>query len=264
MSIPVVEGRAFTSDDHTRRLGSVIISRSVKDAYWPNTSAIGKRVSLYGIQVQVVGVVGDVHHRGLDAPADRFMYLPMLDAAGRNLGEMTLTVRAAVEPLRLVSAIRGAIAELDPDLPMADVRPMQSVLDDSVSRTSFTMSLLVIAASIAIFLGSVGLYAVLSYVISQRAPEIGVRLALGASPGAVRGMVVSQGMRLVVVGVLLGLVAALAMGRLLATQLYGVDPFDPVTLVAAAAIFVAVALLASVLPAARAASTDPVDALRSG
>jgi ABC-type antimicrobial peptide transport system permease subunit len=177
---------------------------------------------------------------------------------------MTLTVHASVEPLSLVSAIRGAIAELDRDLPMVDVRSMQSVLADSVSRTSFTMSLLVIAASIAIFLGSVGLYAVLSYVVSQRVPEIGVRLALGASPGAVRSMVVSQGMRLVVVGVLLGLVAALAMGRLLAAQLYGVDPVDPATLVAAAAIFVAIALLASVLPAARAASTDPVDALRTG
>jgi predicted permease len=264
MSIPVVEGRAFASDDHTRRLGSIIISRSVKDTYWPTTSAIGKRVSLYDTQMQVVGVVGDVHHRGLDDPADRFMYLPMLNAAGRGLGEMTLTVRASVEPLSLVSAIRGAIAELDPDLPMANVRSMQSVLDDSVSRTSFTMSLLVIAASIAIFLGSVGLYAVLSYVVSQRVPEIGVRLALGASPGAVRGMVLSQGMRLVVVGVLLGLVAALAMGRLLAAQLYGVDPVDPVTLVAAAAIFVAVAMLASFVPAARAAGTAPVDALRDG
>jgi putative ABC transport system permease protein len=125
------------------------------------------------------------------------------------------------------------------------------------------MSLLVTAASIAIFLGSVGLYAVLSYVVSQRVPEIGVRLALGASPGAVRGMVVSQGMRLVVVGVLLGLVAALAMGRLLATQLYGVDPVDPVTLVAAAAIFVAVGMLASLLPASRAARTSPLDALRA-
>jgi predicted permease len=263
MSIPVVEGRAFTSDDHTRRLGSVIISRSVKDTYWPTTSAIGKRVRIYDTEMQVVGVAGDVHHKGLDVPADRFMYLPMLDAAGGDVDQMTLTVRASVEPLRLVSAIRGTIAELDPDLPMANVRSMQSVLDDSMSRTSFTMSLLVIAASIAIFLGSVGLYAVLSYVVSQRVPEIGVRLALGASPGAVRGMVVSQGMRLVVVGVLLGLVAALAMGRLLAAQLYGVDPVDPVTLAVAAAIFVAIAMLASLLPAARAAGTSPLDALRA-
>jgi predicted permease len=264
MSIPVVEGRAFTSDDHTRRLGSVIISRSVKDAYWPTTSAIGKRVSLYGIQAQVVGVVGDVHHRGLDAPADRFMYLPMLDAAGRNLGEMTFTVRAAVEPLSLVGAIRSAIAELDPDLPMADVRTMQSVLGNSVSRTSFTASVLLLAAVVALFLGSIGIYAVLSYVVSQRTAEIGVRSALGATPGNVRRMILSQGLWLAGVGVLVGLVAAVALGGLLATQLYGVSPVDPVTIAVAAAIFVGVALIASLLPAARAARTAPVDALRAG
>ena len=147
MSIPVVEGRAFTADDHNRRLGSVIISRSVKDAYWPATSALGKRLTISGTEARVVGVVGDVHHSGLDVPADRMLYLPMLDAAGTGgVEEMTLTVRATVEPLGLVNAIRGAIAELDPDLPMADVRSMQSVLADSVSRTSFTASALTIAA----------------------------------------------------------------------------------------------------------------------
>jgi putative ABC transport system permease protein len=176
---------------------------------------------------------------------------------------MTLTVRTAVEPLSLVSAIGSAIAELDADLPMADVRPMNRVLGDSMSRTSFTMSLLVLSALIALFLGAVGIYGVLSYVVSQRTPEIGIRSALGASPGAVRRMVLSQGMRLAGVGVLIGLIAAVALGRVMVTQLYGVDPVDPITLVAASAIFLAVAMLASVLPAARAAATAPTDALRA-
>ncbi len=268
MSIPVIEGRTFTSDDHDRRLGSIIISNSIKDTYWPNESAIGKRINVSGVQTRVVGVVGDVHATGLDIPADPSIYLPMLDAEGApgllGLRAMTLTVRTAVEPLGLVSPIRRAIAELDPDLPMADVRSMQRVLGDSVSRTSFTMSLLVIAALVALFLGSVGLYGVLSYVVSQRTTEIGVRSALGASPGAVRRMIVSQGMRLAGIGVLIGLVAAVALGRLMLAQLYGVSPVDPVTLIAGSAIFLAVAVLATLLPATRAAGTAPVDALRVG
>ena len=264
MDIPVVEGRAFTPDDHKRRLGSVIISRSVKDTYWPNESALGKRVTIYGGEPRaVVGVVGDVHHTGLDAPANRFMYLPMLDAQGGDVDQMTLTVRAAVEPLSLVSAIRSAIAELDPDLPMADVRSMQSVLGDSVSRTSFTASVLTIAALVALFLGSVGIYAVLAYVVTQRTAEIGIRSALGATPGNVRRMILSQGLWLAGFGVLIGLGAAVGLGRLIATQLYGVSSVDPVTIAAAGAIFIAVAMLASLLPAARAAGTSPLDALRA-
>ncbi len=174
-----------------------------------------------------------------------------------------MTVRTAVEPLSLVSAIRSAIAEVDRDLPMAKVQSMERVLGDSMSRTSFTMSVLVIAALIALFLGAVGIYGVLSYVVSLRTPEIGTRLALGASPGAMRRMVLSQGMRLTGVGALIGLVAALVLGRIMVALLYGVSPVDPTTLVATSAIFLAVAVLASLLPAARAASTAPVDALRA-
>jgi putative ABC transport system permease protein len=269
MSIPIVEGRAFTPDDHNGRLGSVIISRSVKDRYWPDTSALGKRVTFGRVQAQVVGVVGDVHDLSLDLPADQNMYLPMLDAEGSpdefiELSGMALTVRTTVEPLSLVNAIRSAIAEMDPDLPMADVRSMQDVLGDSMTRTTFTMSLLVISALIALFLGAVGIYAVLSYVVSQRTPEIGIRSALGATPETVRRMFLSQGMRLAGVGVLIGLVAAVALGRVLLAQLYGVGPVDPVTLVVGSAIFLAVAGVASLLPAARAAETSPVDALRAG
>jgi ABC-type antimicrobial peptide transport system permease subunit len=191
------------------------------------------------------------------------MYLPMLDAQGGDVDQMTLTVRAAVEPLTLVSAIRSAIAELDPDLPMSDVRSMQRVLGESVSRTSFTASVLTIAALVALFLGAVGIYAVLSYIVSQRTPEIGIRSALGATPGNVRRMILSQGLWLSGVGVLLGLVAAVALGGMLASQLYGVSPVDPVTIAAAVAIFVAVAMLACLLPAARASRTAPLDALRA-
>ena len=193
------------------------------------------------------------------------MYLPMLDAEdGPNAPTaMTMTVRTAVEPLSLVSAIRGAIAELDADVAMANVQSMRAVLGDSMSRTSFTASVLTIAALVALFLGAVGIYGVLSYVVRQRTQEIGIRSALGASPGAVLRMVLSQGMRVAGVGVLIGVVAALAAGRLIATQLYGVSPFDVATLVVATSIFLVVAGVASLLPAARAARTAPVEALRA-
>lgn len=269
MGIPVIEGRAFTPNDHRRRLGSVIISRSVKERYWPDTSALGKRIAWGRVQAQVVGVVGDVHDLSLDLSPDQNMYLPLLDVEGTpnefvSLSGGALAVRTAVEPLSFVSAIRAAIAEVDPDLPMADIRTMQGVVGDSIARTSFTMSLLLLGALIALFLGAVGIYSMLSYVVSQRTPEIGIRSALGATPETVRRMFLSQGMRLAAAGVLIGLLAAVALGRVMLAQLYGVTPTDPVTLFAGSAIFLAVAGAASLLPAARAARTAPLDALRAG
>jgi putative ABC transport system permease protein len=266
MGIPVIEGRTFTSVDSDARLGRLVISESVKARYWPDTSALGKGITISGVPARVVGVVGDVHDTGLDAGPDQFLYLPMLSTVSTGAGStaMTMTVRTATHPLSSVPAIRGAIAELDPDLPIAQVQPMQRVLDHSMSRTSFTMSLLVIAAIVALFLGAIGIYGVLSYVVSQRVTEIGVRTALGASPGKLLGMVLSQGMRLAGVGVLIGLIAALALGRAVAALLYGVGPMDPGTLVAASALFLAVAGLASLLPASRAAAAAPTDALRIG
>jgi putative ABC transport system permease protein len=141
---------------------------------------------------------------------------------------------------------------------------MQRVVGDSVSRTSFTASVLTIAAVVALFLGSVGIYGVLSYVVSQRRAEIGIRTALGATPNDVRRMVLSQGLWLAGFGVLIGLAVAVALGRLIAAQLFGVSSVDPATIAVAAALFVGVAMLASLLPAARAARAAPLDALRRG
>ena len=263
MHIPVIEGRTFTPDDHNQRLPSIIISQSVKTRYWPDTSALGKRIDIGKVSARVVGVVGDVHNASLDAAAEQFLYLPMIDAAGGGVQAMFIAVRTAVEPLGMVSTIRNAIAEVDGDLPMAKVQSMQRVVGDSMSQTSFTMSMLVIAAVVALFLAAVGIYGVLSYVVTLRGPEIGIRLALGATPGGVRRMVLSQGMRLAAAGAVIGLVAAIALGRVIVALLYGVSPLDPVTLVATSTIFLSVAVLASLLPAARAARTAPADALRS-
>jgi ABC-type antimicrobial peptide transport system permease subunit len=146
---------------------------------------------------------------------------------------------------------------------MANVRSMESVVGESLSRSSFMMTLLVIAAVIALFLGSVGIYGVLSYVVTTRTAEIGVRSALGASPELLRRLILLQGLRLAGLGVLIGISGAIALGLVIEAQLYGVSPVDPPTLIGGAAIFLAVALLASLLPAIRAARTTPVDALRA-
>jgi len=264
LDVPVVEGRSFTADDHNLRLGSVVISASVKEQYWPTTSALGKRISVAGIPTTVVGVVGDVHDASLELPADQFVYLPMLDSVGGGVAELTMAVETEGDPLALVPAVRAAIERLDPDVPISEVRTLETVVADSLSRTTFTMTLLVLGAAVALFLGSVGIYGVISYIVTQRTAEIGVRLALGASPGSLGALVLSQGMRLAAAGVVVGLLAALGLGRVIASLLYGVTPMDPVALVAGSLSFLAVAAVATLVPAMRAARTPPAEALRGG
>ena len=263
MGIPLVEGRTFTADDHNDRLGTLIMSATVKDRYWPHESALGKRIRTMGAPARSVGVVGNVHANGLDTPTDVYMYKPMLDSVRGGVGPMSMVVRSDAEPLSLVPAIRSVIGAIDPDLAISDIRSMEEEVADSMSRTSFTMSLLLLAAFIALFLGSVGIYGVISYIVSQRTSEIGVRLALGADSGQVRGMILIDGMKLAGAGVVIGLLAAAAMGRLLTSLLYGVSSFDPVTFVGGAAIFLAVAALAAVIPALRASRISPAVALQS-
>ena len=174
-----------------------------------------------------------------------------------------MVVRSDADPLSLVPAVRSAIEAIDPDLPISNIRSMESLVADSMSRTSFIMSLLLLAAIVSLFLGSVGIYGVISYIVSQRTSEIGVRLALGADSKKVRRMILVHGMKLAGAGVVIGLLATAVMGRLLTSLLYGVTSFDPLTLVGGSVIFLTVAALASVVPARRAACTSPAAALQS-
>jgi putative ABC transport system permease protein len=268
MGIPLVEGRGFTADDHNARLGSMIVSRSLKDRYWPDVSALGKRMSVgvsarsVGAPARSVGVVGDLQATGLEIPAEQYIYLPMLDSVGGGVTAMSMVVRTEADPLSLVPAIRRVIESIDADLPISSIRTMEDVVSDSLSRTSFTMTLLVLAAMIALFLGSVGIYGVISYIVSQRTSEIGVRLALGAGSSQVRWMILKQGMRLAGAGVVGGLLAATAMGQLLTSLLYGVSPFDVPTFAGGSVIFLAVAALAGIVPALRAARIPPAQSLQ--
>jgi putative ABC transport system permease protein len=263
MRIPVLEGREFTADDHNSRLGTLIISESIKDRYWPDQSALDKRMQTAGAPAHSVGVVGDVHALGTDLPVEPAIYKPMLDSVGGGVSTMSMVVRVDGGPLALAPSIRSTIQAIDPDLPISDMRTMNDLIGDSLSRTSFTMTLLVLAAAIAVLLGSVGVYGVMSYVSSQRTAEIGVRMALGSDPGRVRRMILAQGLKIAGAGVAAGLVGALATGRILASLLYGVSPRDPLTLVVGSVIFLAIAALAAWVPARRAAKTPPAVALQA-
>ena len=207
-------------------------------------------------------MVGDVLATSLTEAPDQTIYLPLLDSIGGGTPVMTMTVRTDVDPNSIMPTVRREIAALDPALPITDVRTMGAIIGESMSRTTFTMTLLVIAALVALFLGSVGIYGVISYVVTQRTAEMGIRQALGAAPAQVRTLVMRQGMGLTAVGVLVGLAVTAWVGRSLATLLYGVGAFDPVSFAGGAIIFLAVAAVASLLPALRASRIDPAVALR--
>ncbi len=214
----------------------------------------------------VVGVVRDVRHNGLtDAIKEKF-YVPYAQfplSTGFASRNMNLVVRAAGDPLSLVGSIRAAVRRLDPNLPIANVRPMTAVVDASLSTPRLTGSLLAIFAALALVLAAVGVSGVLAYLVSRRRREIGIRMALGASGANVMGLVIRRGLATAGAGVAAGVVAALFLTRLMEGLLYGVAPRDPWTFLAVTLLLGAIALAASAIPAWRAARVDPLEALRS-
>ena len=262
MRIPVIEGRTFIDDDHRRRLGSAVISLALKKKYWPDSSALGRQVTIAGAPARIVGVVGDVHDTAPDAPIEPVVYKPMLDARGGSVRGMAVTIRTSVDPLEVLPAVRRTIRMLDPDLPVSDIQTMQAVVGASISRVSFTTTVLVLAAGIALFLGAVGIYGVMAYGVVQRTGEIGVRQALGADRASVFALILREGLRMDTLGIVIGLVASAALGQTLSSLLYSVSPYDGVTLALAAVVFLAVGVLASAIPVSRAVRVPPAVALR--
>jgi putative ABC transport system permease protein len=279
MRIPLVAGRTFDRLDPGRRSGEVVVSQALAERFWPGKSALGKRLTNGNNKEQhswytIAGVVGSVHDLGLDKKPLETVYLPLLgqeppaDAktGARNpeyvSRDVALVVRGRVAPASLVAPVRQAVWSLDPNLALADVRPMQEVVSRSMARTSFTMLLLVIAAAVAVVLGTVGIYGVISYVVSQRTREIGVRMALGAARGDIARMVLREGFLITLVGIVIGLAGAFAVTRLLIALLFDTSPLDPAIFAAVPALLAAVALAASWLPAERAARVEPLEAIR--
>jgi predicted permease len=279
MQIPVLAGRALEWRDAFELNKVVMVTENLAREYWDSPAeALGKRIATglnAGNWYEIVGVSGNVRDEGLDQPQTTVVYWPMMF---KNLwagvsGEaeqidvrrsMNYAIRSArAGTLEFLPEVREAIWAVNPNLPLAGVRGLDELLDRSMARTSFSLIMLGIAAAVALLLGTIGIYGVISYIVSQRTRELGVRLALGANAGDVRKMVLKHGLVLCAFGVLIGLGAAFGLTRLMGALLYGVNPVDPVTFGLVAVSLTIVALFASYVPAARAAGIDPVEAIRS-
>jgi predicted permease len=265
LGTPLVKGRQFTEQDATGAPAVVIVDEEMVHRYWPKDDPIGKRITFNNLTdssitwINVVGVVGHTMHEGLDGGRRVQLYFPLRQAA---IPGMAFTVRSKGNPTALVPQIKAAIKGVDPDLPMAGVNLMDDLIEGSTGPRRFSMVLLAIFSSLAGALAAIGLYGVMSFTVTQRSRELGVRLALGAGTTDVLRLVLNQGMRLAVVGVGIGLTAALILSRVLRSMLFNVSATDPLTFVSIPLLLMGVTLLATWLPARRATRVDPVVVLR--
>ncbi|MFZ0619335.1 MAG: ABC transporter permease [Candidatus Acidiferrales bacterium] len=272
MGTPLLAGRDFTWAETYNKAPMAIVSENLAREYWQSPAmAIGKRIRVATTDDwrQIIGVVANVHYDGVSEPANSSVYWPMI--VDRFEGQPTTVQREVAYSVRssrvgsasLMADVRGAVWAVNPNLPLADVHSLEYFYKMSMARTSFTLVMLAVAGAMSLLLGAVGIYGVIAYSVSQRTREIGIRMALGAERQAVTKMFVRDGLLLAVIGVGIGLVAAFAAMRVMSSLLFGVSPDDPVTYLLASLGVVATAWLATYLPSRRAASIDPVEALRT-
>lgn len=274
MRVPMIEGRTFRDTDGPGSPPVVIINQTLAERFYPGESAVGKRIRRGWWEEEVgepwytvVGVAADVKQDGLDKPAGTELYF--LTDQWDNVADMNpvrtlyVVARTAGDPLALVPGVRSALQRLDRSIPLAEVEPLERVVAASLTRSRFLTLLVAVFAGLALLLAAVGTYGVLAYSVAERRHEMGIRMALGATARDVLRLVVGQGMRPVMAGLVLGLAGAFLVSRALASQLYGVAPTDPATYAAVPVVLVGVALLACILPGRSAAKLDPAVALRS-
>jgi putative ABC transport system permease protein len=268
----LVRGRSITGSDRTDTMPVALINEEMARLYWPGRDALGGRFTIGGgtgaprPTITVVGIVANVRHNGITDIVKEKFYVPHTQwhkSVGNPIRGMTLVVKSAQNPRALVAPIRQLIREMDPSLPVANVRTMDDVVSATLSAPRFTTVLMGVFAALALALSAIGIYGVLSYVVSRRTREIGIRVAIGAGRWQVLRLILLNGLGLALVGVAMGLVAAAFLSRLMASLLHGVTPADPATFFTVAVSLTLVALLASLVPAWRAASLDPVRALKS-
>jgi len=271
MGMRLLRGRGIEDADQANTPGVVVINQALASKYWADEDPIGKRFILGGRagpgEVTIVGIVGDVRHASLAAAPEPEMYIAHTQfrfwGGGGILRSLSLVVRTGGEPSALVRAVRAEVAALDAQLPLGTFRTMEEVRGESVSQPRFLMFLFSVFSVVSLAIAVIGIYGVIAYGVAQRRKEIGIRVALGARPSTVAGMVVRQGMVLTILGIALGLVMAFALTRFLSGFLFSVTPTDPLTLGLVTVSLAAAALAATYAPALRATRTDPVEVLRS-
>jgi putative ABC transport system permease protein len=263
MKVPIIEGRGFTSGDRLKAPQVVVINQTMARRFWPNENPIGKRLNLGTDEApdfcEIIGIVGDVKHFGPEAESKPQLYISHVQSPARW---MSLIVRTVRNHLNLVSSVRAEVLALDAAQPVYDIQTLEKSVAQSLAPRRFAMLLLAIFAIVALALGAIGIYGVISYAVSKRTHEIGIRMALGARRQDVLGLVVRQGMKLALIGVGVGLTGALAITRVLQSLLFEVKPFDPLIFLLVTLSLAAVALFACWLPARRAAEVEPMEALR--
>jgi len=264
MGIPLRRGRFFNEQDDATKPVAVIVDEYMAEQLWPGQDPIGKRIHIVELKRDdpwqiVVGVVGRVKQDSLDSEPRIAFYLPQTQFPARA---MTVALRSNTDTAGILSAVKGELRALDPDLPMYYVRSMGQRVDESLARRQFSMLLLGVFAGVALALATIGIYGVMAYLVSQGTREIGIRMALGATQRDVLGLIVRQGMTLAISGLAIGLAGAFVLTRLIRSLLFGVQPTDPVTFVGISVLLAFIALLASYIPAQRAARIDPMVSLR--
>jgi predicted permease len=268
MGIPLRQGRHFNEHDEPQSLPVAIINETMARQFWPNeNNFLGKRFK-FGFHdsnnpwITIVGIVSDVKQMGLDAPVGAEMYLPYQQISNFSFAPNNLVIRTAGNTLDLVTKVRQAVWAIDRDQPVSNIRTMEEILAGEVAQRRLGMALLASFATLALLLASLGIYGVLSYAVTQRTHEIGVRMALGAQPGGVLRMVLSDGMRPALVGLAIGLTASFALTRVMANLLFGVSETDSLTFALVSLLLILVSFIACCLPARRAMKVDPMTALR--
>jgi putative ABC transport system permease protein len=259
MGMRVLQGRDLTRLDTENAPGAVLVNETLVRRYWAGHSPLGARITLNDLEATVVGIVADVRHRGPSVPPQAELYVPFTQFNSR---QAVIVLRTVDDPARATAALRAAMRDIDPALPLANVTTMRTLMDRSLSQPRFLAALLTGFAGLAAVLALVGVYGLLSFSVSRRVRELGVRMALGAGRWRVVRLVLGQSAVLVTAGLVTGVAMAIALSRLLRTLLFGVRPGDPATIVAMACAIAVAAILASVPPALRASRIDPVVALR--
>jgi putative ABC transport system permease protein len=266
MGIPLLHGRTFNERELSQPSNVVIINKVFADDYFHGKNPLGQKIILYmsgtgkaDLPDEVVGVVGDVNQSSLADAPEPLAYWPYPQGPSKM---MTFVVRTSTPPLSLIPAIREALHRMDKDQPIAKIRTMDQLVANSVARSRFMMFLLSAFAGLALVLACIGIYGVMAYSVAQRTREIGIRMALGAQKNDVLGMVIRQGVRLALLGVVIGIAGAIVLTRFLSSLLYGVKTTDPLTFVAVSLLLTAVALPACYIPARRAMRVDPTVALK--